>query len=423
MLRSRATLVTAAAIAMAPAAPAQAAYPGDNGHIAFATGNGIAVVSSAGGRSFSRLTRGNDSAPAWSPDGRRIAFTRTTHIGSEIYVMDADGSNLDRLTYGGGHGSADHPTWSPDGRRIAYTWRGEILVLRFGAGPPTRVARGVDPAWSPRGGRIAYVGQAPAAHDPDQLVNRELWITSPTGATFEGVYEGENLRDPDWSPDGNRLAFQDAGTVLSTTRGGSNLRSFGRLAQRYHASPAYSPDGRFVTYSLPAYRARDRLAVENLRTGDIRKIVPPFRGWDTADPAWQPRPRTNARPRCGNVRVEPRTLRPWLFAHAMERVRLSGGSDPDGDPVVVKVAKVDQDEPLTSRGDRTAPDARLTDDPSAVQLRNEWSREGDGRVYRIRFRVRDPYGERCRGTVKVTVRRTGGRPTIESPFSANSLRR
>jgi hypothetical protein len=429
MLRAGATVLTAAAIAIGPTVPAQAAYPGDNGHIAFATGKGIAVMPPAGGRWYTRVTYRNDHDPAWSPDGTRIAFTRSTPSGpSEIYVVDSDGSNLERLTRGGGFGSAAEPTWSPNGRRIAYTWYTrssppQILVLRFGAGPPTRVARGVEPAWSPRGNRIAYVGQAPALYDPDQLLNRELWITSPRGSSHEGVYEGERPSDPDWSPDGERLALQDADAVLSVAAGGSDLRRFGRLTEAIHASPAYSPDGRFVIYSLPAYGARDRLAVENLRTGSIREFVSPVRDWDTADPAWQTRPRANSRPRCGNVRVEPRVLRPWLFAHAMERVRLSGGSDPDGDPVVVHVTRVGQDEPLTSRGDRTAPDARRTQARSTVLLRNEWSRAGDGRVYRVGFRVKDPYGASCRGRRTVTVKRWGGRPTIASPFYANSFGR
>ena len=57
-------------------------------------------------------------SPAWSPDGRRIAFASTRDGNREIYVMNADGSGVTRLT----DNDADdgYPSWSPDGRRIAF---------------------------------------------------------------------------------------------------------------------------------------------------------------------------------------------------------------------------------------------------------------------------------------------------------------
>ena len=58
------------------------------------------------------------SAPAWSPDGQKIAFDSTRDGNFEIYVMDADGSNVQRLTH---HDKVDaRPAWSPDGRRIVF---------------------------------------------------------------------------------------------------------------------------------------------------------------------------------------------------------------------------------------------------------------------------------------------------------------
>ena len=83
-----------------------------------------------------RLTDGaNDGWPTWSPDGTKIAFSSTRHdpnVGActstgdtdlgcptDIYVMDADGSNVTRLTTSSG--SEYQPVWSPDGTRIAFT--------------------------------------------------------------------------------------------------------------------------------------------------------------------------------------------------------------------------------------------------------------------------------------------------------------
>ena len=58
--------------------------------------------------------------PAWSPDGRRIAFTSERDGNPEIYVMNADGSGVTRLTYNDARDLDSFPAWSPDGRRIAF---------------------------------------------------------------------------------------------------------------------------------------------------------------------------------------------------------------------------------------------------------------------------------------------------------------
>ena len=74
----------------------------------------------ADGSGVRRLTDNSaeDDSPAWSPDGRQLAFTSYRDGDWEIYVMNADGSDVRRLT----DNSAwdDSPAWSPDGRWIAY---------------------------------------------------------------------------------------------------------------------------------------------------------------------------------------------------------------------------------------------------------------------------------------------------------------
>lgn len=65
----------------------------------------------------------DSGSPAWSPDGRKLAFSSNRNRAYEIYVACADGTGLSRLTTGGP--DKKYPLWSPDGRRIVYQRRGE----------------------------------------------------------------------------------------------------------------------------------------------------------------------------------------------------------------------------------------------------------------------------------------------------------
>ena len=87
-----------------------------------------------------------DHAPAWSPDGRRIVFYSDRDKLPGIFVMDADGANLKRLTTG----SHDYPAWSPEGTQIAVWMRGDppgIGVMKAGGHGLKFVAEGSYPSW------------------------------------------------------------------------------------------------------------------------------------------------------------------------------------------------------------------------------------------------------------------------------------
>lgn len=117
-------------------------------------------VMHADGGGLQQLTAeaGNDLEPAWSPDGRRIAFARsprTQGVGeSDLYVVEVDGGNETRLTSGPA-ADAD-PAWSPDGQRVAFTRyandAGTIMVVNVdgsGIRPLTDIGAGAMPSWSP----------------------------------------------------------------------------------------------------------------------------------------------------------------------------------------------------------------------------------------------------------------------------------
>ncbi|MDQ4096823.1 MAG: hypothetical protein M3144_02995, partial [Actinomycetota bacterium] len=101
-------------------------------------------------------------------------------------------------------------------------------------------------------------------------------------------------------------------------------------------------------------------------------------------------------------------------------MHLAGAIDPDGDAVTYSIVGVTQDEPVLARGDVTTPDARATGGNS-VELRAEFSPQGDGRVYRVAYHVSDGEGGVCEGTVKIAVPRTEKQPAVDSGTTYNSF--
>lgn len=98
--------------------------------------------------------------------------------------------------------------------------------------------------------------------------------------------------------------------------------------------------------------------------------------------------------------------------HKFVEVSLRGVSDPDGDAVTMEIVRVTQDEAVSSKGDTTSPDARITS--RGLRVRAERSPHGDGRVYTVAFTASDGRGGTCSGSVHVDVPRQKSRPAVDS---------
>ncbi len=142
---------------------------------------------------------GIDTSPSWSPTGQQIVFVSDRSATPQLWVIDADGSNLERLISEGGH--CDSPNWSPDGRFIAYSW------------------------------------QAPRQWTHDIYV-----IEVATGRIFQLTSGGASNENPHWSPDGRHITFQSTRTgskqIFIMNADGKHLRQV--TAYGVNESPAWS---------------------------------------------------------------------------------------------------------------------------------------------------------------------------------------
>jgi hypothetical protein len=215
-------------------------------------------------------------SPAWSPDGRKVAFVVEEHdydgelLSALTYIMDADGSHAAPLDDG------SHPSWSQDGTRLAVTRGEEVYTLSAEAGgsaPVLLAEHGWDPAWSPAAAKIAFMTNV-EGHVVLRIVNADgsLVTTIPLGDEFSAY-------GPTWSPDGARLAFTRCVytcQVFTVTAAGAELT---QLTAESAWQPAWSPDG-----SRIALVTANGIAWVPL-TGSFRGPIPMTQG---ASPAWRP---------------------------------------------------------------------------------------------------------------------------------------
>jgi len=203
-------LLSATAVAAALPAAASAAFPGENGKIALACNGPGICVTEPGSHVTTNLTDSGkgEYSPSFSANGRRIVFQRQvgpppdTH--GQIFVMRANGTQVERLTRTGPRVSDFHPSFTPDGSQIVFERSGGRIMLMDADGSGVeQIGEGDAPAVSPNGERVAFTrrGEDPfSALHTMAIDGSDVDPVADPGDTWSG-------QDPGWSPDGQEIVF------------------------------------------------------------------------------------------------------------------------------------------------------------------------------------------------------------------------
>jgi TolB protein len=222
------------------------AWAPDGTRIAFSSNRGGSVdiyIMSADGGEPRRVTSaaGAETSPAWSPDGKSIAFVTSPfpQAKGDIAIMEADGTHVVKLTNDLASDDGG-PSWSRDGRHIAFhSDRGgngyHVWVMDADGTALKRLSDGdgEEPAWSPDGARIVFASTRdgnPKAADPVEW-NEEIYTMMADGSGVTRLTQiPGNDHWPSWSPDGKLIAFtcdgrQKVGEICTINADGSGLRT------------------------------------------------------------------------------------------------------------------------------------------------------------------------------------------------------
>ncbi len=221
----------------------------------------------------------NETQPAWSPDGTRIAYLDGVTYFYMIMVMNADGTGKAPIVPTPSYQFG--PTWSDDGTQIAFTrmttgvvitTEFDIFVINVDGTGETNLTNSdydeIDPAWSPDGTKIAFAGVRPEMmSDGSMAAQYEIVTFNPDGSGEQilttgepGTPRGDFLeedRAPAWSPDGALLVYMTQSVdpccppwqLEKVDRDGTNIVLLSDNPAFDDIYPSFSPDGTLVIFT------------------------------------------------------------------------------------------------------------------------------------------------------------------------------
>ena len=232
---------------------------------------------------------------AWSPDGQRIAFSKTLSVPDidyDLWVIDADGGNLVQLTQGPNQDQS--PEWSSDGQRIAYTSRDEegtqdLWVMDGDGSNPVNLtddeAHNFGVAWSPDGQRIAYISI-------DEEDTADIWVMDANGEDPVNLTaSSEDEFAPSWSPDARHIAYvsrqdrESTADIWVMDSDGDNPVNLTN-DQANNLGPSWSPDGQRIAYVRQLGEEDEQIWVMNADGIDQVPLTEGFRS--ASRPVWTP---------------------------------------------------------------------------------------------------------------------------------------
>ena len=260
---------------------------------------------SARGRHRTRLTKssGDDAFPNYSADGEKIVFSRSVAggAGAGRWVMNPDGSGKKQLTHGSP--TAESPTFSPDRKRIAFTrddgsstqlWTMKAdgtdqTQLTF-AGPNGDHVHG--PTYSPNGRLIAF------SHFDGAVGYHDISVIRPTGSGQGALTTPTAASDdfqPDYAPDGKRIVFdrydQTQDDLVVMRADGSHQKALTSGASDLDLSPAFAPNGAKVAFERDnaAFTLADVVLVNSSGLNqDVDPLTMNAIPVQDFEPGWQP---------------------------------------------------------------------------------------------------------------------------------------